>query len=121
MELGTSYRTISELVSIVEVILGITLNRSDHDEIGTYYYRCLENETGISFLGIEILPTRYFDEDEGEMYLADESWEPYTFVLQVSDGLTEEVKRIRQAVEGGQILGDEILPPFHLHQRRFGG
>ena len=111
MEFGTNYKDIEEVVAILEQHLGIAMTKDDDSETGVSYgWSTAPDEHGVSYYGIDVEPTRVFDEEEKRVRLRHRDWKPYTFVIGVSDELDSYNARIRHLIEQRLLIAKEI--PF---------
>lgn len=112
MNFGTQYRSIEDLVRIVEEGLGIVMTLEDDGETGISYSWSEEpNEFGISFYGVDVSPTKIPDPDTGRGVLRNRFWGKYSFVIGVSDELFDFIARIRHLIARGALEVEEIPPP----------
>ncbi len=111
MNIGTRYRTIEEVVAILEEHLSIAMKKEDDGETGiSYDWATDPDEFGISYCGIYVQPTRVFDAEEQKMQWYNTNWKQFTFVIGVSDELTPHIARIRELIRQGLLVAEEI--PF---------
>jgi hypothetical protein len=114
MEFGTRYKTIEEIVSILEKNLGIAFVRREDGETGVSYDWAADlDEMGFSYFGIDVEPTRIWDLEEREIVLQNKNWARYTFVVGISSELSECISRIRDLIRQGELKAEE-LPPLRV-------
>lgn len=112
MELGTKYKTIEEVVSLLETNLGISFTKDDDGETGVSYDWSEEpNEFGASYYGIDILPTRTPHPETKKLELNARNWAKYTFVISVSDELSDYVARLRDLIARRVLAAEKIPEP----------
>jgi len=113
MEFGTRYETVTAAVEILERELGITMQARHVEYVGEVYSwdSDLGAKKGVRYYGITIRPTRYEVENVLGSFLADPRWEPYSFVIDVSDELGGEIQCIRDLVAQGVLAAREVPGP----------
>ena len=112
MEFGTRYKTIEEVVTILEHGLGIAMKKTDDGETGiSYDWYADVNEFGMSYHGIDVLPTRIFNYEERRTQLRNRHWGKYSFVIGVSDELESHISQIRELIAQGVLQAEEIPEP----------